>query len=360
MLDSLYTIATWGLIGVTFILGIYFFSLSVPPKTSLKNYVIARNVMACAYISFGILTLIEYFFQSDDIDLDLFRFSALFISLSQAFLFTYTLITLINVYFVTKKKIILEITPIFFFLILGLISFYNPQSIPINLLLNIFTLYYISLLIRYTYIFIKNYQNTIIQIDNFYADHTIRLRWILISFIAALSLGIMALLLALLYSFTRGIIFTILSICFYTIFGIRFINYAFLFQKVELLTEDYNYEPPISNTHYTQLQTNIQQWINKKQFTQPEINIKQVAKQLNTNRTYLSNYINTHERKTFRAWINNLRIEEAKKVMLEHPQLPIHEICDLVGFSDKSNFGKQFAIYTGKPPKAWLKSQIKT
>lgn len=190
------------------------------------------------------------------------------------------------------------------------------------------------------------------RIDNLYADDTNRFRWILISFIAALSVGILALLLAMFYTFTRGVIFTVFSICFYLAFGIRFINYSLLFRKFELLIEDKNeeYDTPANCTYYSKLEANIQKWIENKQFLQPEINIQMVASQLKTNRTYLSEYINTVEKKTFKAWINNLRIEEAQNLLLIHPEIPVHEISDMVGFTDKSNFGKQFTLHTGKPP----------
>lgn len=361
MLESFYTIANWILIGVTCIFGIYLLALPVPQKASLHNYSIARIVMACAYLSFGIISIIEYFTQSDIIDFQLFRFIALLIALCQAFLFTYTLITLINTHFATKKKITLEILPILLFLVLGILELAVLPGRPyFDFIIYSFIVYYISSLIRYTYIFMRNYRKTMIRLDNIYAEDTNRFRWILISFIAALCLGILALLLAMFYTFTRGVIFTVLSICFYLAFGIRFINYAFLFQKFELLIEDENDECAASanSPYYSKLEDNILKWIENKQFLQHEINIQRVAGQLKTNRTYLSEYINTVEKKTFKAWINNLRIEEAKKLLLKHPETPVHEICDMVGFSDKSNFGKQFTLYTGKPPAIWRKSNI--
>lgn len=361
MLESFYTIVSWILIGVTSILGICFSALPIQKKASLRNYNVARVVMAYAYCTFGAISIIEYFTHSGFTDFQLFRFIALFIALSQAFLFTYTLITLINIHFTTRKKIILEIIPILLFLLLGILELTIFPGRPyFDLIIYIFIIYYISSLIRYTYAFISNYRKITNRIDNLYADETNRFRWILISFIAALSLGIMALLLAMFYTFTRGVIFTTLSICFYLAFGIRFINYSFLFQKFELLIEDKNeeYATPINATYHSKLEADVRKWIENKQFLQHDINIQIVANQLKTNRTYLSAYINTVEKKTFKAWINNLRIEEAQNLLLNHPEIPVHEICDMVGFSDKSNFGKQFALYTGKPPAIWRKSHI--
>jgi AraC-like DNA-binding protein len=45
---------------------------------------------------------------------------------------------------------------------------------------------------------------------------------------------------------------------------------------------------------------------------------------------------------TFREWINQLRIEEAKNLLRQYPDKTINEIAQLTGFSDKSNFIRLF------------------
>ncbi len=56
---------------------------------------------------------------------------------------------------------------------------------------------------------------------------------------------------------------------------------------------------------------------------------------------------------TFREWINTQRIEKAKSLLINHPELQIMDITQLTGYSDSSNFNKQFVKFTGKSAKKW-------
>ena len=49
-------------------------------------------------------------------------------------------------------------------------------------------------------------------------------------------------------------------------------------------------------------------------------------------------------------------IEEAKKMLIENMDFPINIIGELAGFSDRSNFHRQFVKSTGCSPKHWRES----
>jgi len=68
--------------------------------------------------------------------------------------------------------------------------------------------------------------------------------------------------------------------------------------------------------------------------------------------------MNLHRKMTFKEWINHLRIEEAKNLLQNHPEMPVSQIGTMVGLPDKSNFGRQFTRLTGKSPQAWRKDQF--
>ena len=55
----------------------------------------------------------------------------------------------------------------------------------------------------------------------------------------------------------------------------------------------------------------------------------------------------------FRTWRTNLRIEEAKTLLLENKDASINIIAEASGFSDKSNFHRQFVKIVGCSPKEW-------
>jgi AraC-like DNA-binding protein len=59
--------------------------------------------------------------------------------------------------------------------------------------------------------------------------------------------------------------------------------------------------------------------------------------------------------RTFREWINFLRIEEAMHLLTEHPDMTVSEIALRTGFASQSHFGQQFRAITGSSPSNWRK-----
>lgn len=98
----------------------------------------------------------------------------------------------------------------------------------------------------------------------------------------------------------------------------------------------------------------LEKWIQEKGYIERNITIITLAKQLGTNRTYLSNYINEHYEENFNTWINQLRIKEAQ-ILLEENNAPLHAIAEQVGFSDLPHFSRTFKFITGQSPSNWKK-----
>lgn len=277
------------------------------------------------------------------------------------------LINLFDFRFATKKKIVLESLPI---LSLGVMLFlaycFELGERIFNITFVIFTAYYLSMLLRYTIVFQRKFRRYTRQIDNFFSEEeSERLRWIQYSFYLALFVGIATLVLMFFESEHFYVVFTLIVIFFYTYFGVEFINYPIAFKQIsiaveedeELFQRNYDdYEEDIEED--IDLDLRIKEWIDAKRFTKKGITIGDVAKRTKTNRTYLSNYINQNEEKSFREWIAILRVEESKQLMLDFPEKNISEIGEMVGFSDRSNFCRNFRIYVGISPSVWRKSNV--
>jgi YesN/AraC family two-component response regulator len=108
-----------------------------------------------------------------------------------------------------------------------------------------------------------------------------------------------------------------------------------------------------SSITFSQIEKSINEWERSKLFMKPDLTIAIVAMQISTNRTYLSNYLNTFKQKTFNEWINGLRIEEAKKMIAANKNITLDDLCEKIGYSDKSYFSKCFKKYTGMTAKLW-------
>ena len=95
---------------------------------------------------------------------------------------------------------------------------------------------------------------------------------------------------------------------------------------------------------------------NEKAYLKNDISINYISHQLNTNRTYLSNAINACLKKSFIAYINELRIKEAvNRITLgQYKEMTIEGIAIEVGFNNRVSFNTAFKKYTGVLPSYFL------
>lgn len=108
------------------------------------------------------------------------------------------------------------------------------------------------------------------------------------------------------------------------------------------------------------LERSIAQWVKEKRFKEYDKTREQIAKELNTTKELLHLYFSAKLGIDFKTWRTNLRIEEAKRLMLEHPDMSLNIVAELSGFSDRSNFHRQFTKIVGCSPKQWRESAGKS
>lgn len=94
---------------------------------------------------------------------------------------------------------------------------------------------------------------------------------------------------------------------------------------------------------------------NEKPWLDPQLNILQVAKHIGTNRSYVSNIVNEQIGCNFNQFVNNYRINEAKKLLNQTPELTISEISELVGFGSVNSFIRIFKNIEHKTPTEFKK-----
>lgn len=88
------------------------------------------------------------------------------------------------------------------------------------------------------------------------------------------------------------------------------------------------------------------------------ITLGDVADEIGIGTRSLSEYINKDKGMNFRRWINNLRIETAKQMILDNPELKISYIGAVCGFSDLASFSRVFHSVVGLSPQEY-RSNIK-
>lgn len=106
----------------------------------------------------------------------------------------------------------------------------------------------------------------------------------------------------------------------------------------------------------------LEEFEQKKEFTNPNVNLSVLSVKLNTNTKYLSHIINTHKKKDFNNYINELRVFYFIKVVQANPEYLNYKISYLsekCGFSSHSKFTTVFKNTTGLTPSVFLK-QVRT
>jgi len=88
----------------------------------------------------------------------------------------------------------------------------------------------------------------------------------------------------------------------------------------------------------------------KKPYLQSGFSLPDLAQQLNTTVHALSQVINDGLGKSFFEMVATYRIEEAKRLLKEHPNIKVEEIAEQVGYNSKSSFNTAFKKIAGKTP----------
>ena len=93
----------------------------------------------------------------------------------------------------------------------------------------------------------------------------------------------------------------------------------------------------------------IQKWIEKGGYRRNGITMPIAAEEIGVPRYFLTVWLRKNNF-TYTAWITTLRIEEAKRVMKEHPKWTNEAVAQYCGFSDRSYFQKKFKEQIGVSP----------
>ena len=111
---------------------------------------------------------------------------------------------------------------------------------------------------------------------------------------------------------------------------------------------------------YDKLMDSFQELMVKKQgFLDPAMTIDEISRQLNTNRTYVSKLVNIYQGMPFRDYLNKLRIDYSKQLMLDEPDAVIDYISAKSGFQSATQFIRKFRETEGVTPSVWRSSQKK-
>jgi len=368
----LFLTASSALIMGCFCMTIVFLIVPLPPDKRLKKYRISLRFLAATYLITAVLKLVDM--KLNGAMLDLISIQTIVIASLQTPVFTFSLITLINPRFVTRSYLWKHLMPVCILIMLYVLValvWGNPKissfvilklvaSHPAVVVRGLFLVYYVfQLLFLYRLFCIqaKKYEE---KLDNYIADRQyLYLSGVRYLFYAMLVVGICTLLSCFMLTEPLLLVFSIVYTIFYMAFGAYYIRYPHKFANMQQIiyplpsfTESSTKD--MKRFYWTELKNHI---IADKYYQQPGINIDEIAQHLKIGRTTLSNFINCEEGLNFNVWINLLRVEEAKRLLIECPNCSFAEIAEQVGYRDPSSFSREFKRITTKSPSAWRQNR---
>ena len=372
MEPSIYSFSLCTALPLMLFFGFYFLFAKTPEKKIFKNYLRSRQIMGIAMLLLSANYSVHFFFCVRFKNADstiLMNMSTYFLCYS---LFSSALIMLLDRFYITKRRVWTHIILwIIFSTFSGVVLFLLPSGIMQKISLFALAVWLIAFGVVLARRVIVAYRRAIRIFNETQADDIgAYIEWLSIFTYWAVIFGVGCGLLTFLPD-RYVYIWVLSSIPFYCYLFHCYQNYLLFYEQVEnafeqdiqseeeLLTNS-GIEPEMVSEEvpesYTEFIEKVDNWIKTDGYVQQGLTIKELSKILYTNRTYLSAYIKTTYKMTFREWITSLRLEYAKNILKEHPEINIQKLAESSGFLSQSNFIKLFSEKEGCTPAKWKKS----
>ena len=97
----------------------------------------------------------------------------------------------------------------------------------------------------------------------------------------------------------------------------------------------------------------LTQWVAEGKYRERYCSMDIILEELGLTRHELCSFCSRKFNKSFLSWRKELRMEDARKMLLDFPDVPVSKIAGDLGIDDKSNFRHQFKSVTGYTPSGW-------
>ena len=356
--------------------GLYFLFARTPEKTIFGNYLRSRRIMGAAVLLLAANYSAHFFFGIRFANVN----AAILMNLSTYFLcywlFSSALTTLLDRFYITRRRLRTH---------LGLWVLFSVLSGVILLLLPGGTMQKIGLavmaawLIGYGLFLVRRlllayYRAVRIFNDTNSDDIGSYIKWMSVFTWWAVIFGVSCGLLTFLPD-DWVFIWILSSVPFYIYLFCCYQNYLLFYEQVESAMEsevapeeeipsgtkpeDAQQEAGKQPSYHAEIAEKIKEWIGNDGYVRPGLTIKELSDMLHTNRTYLSEYIKTTYHLSFRDWIVGLRIEYAKRLLMQYQALTVADVSEKSGFQSPSHFIRLFKENTGCTPVKWRKTAVK-
>lgn len=355
--------------------GFHMLSARTPDSRTYRGFLLSRRLMGTALLLLSVNYSVHLYCGIRQKDLS----TTILMNLATYFLcywlFSSSLMTLLVRAYITVRRFVTHILLWVVYCLSAfvvLIKFHDSIISRYGLFLLAMCVVAYGLFLSYR--LLRTYYRAVRMFDNTHSDDIgAYIRWLSIFTWWAIIFGVSCALLTFLPD--RYIYLWILSsIPFYIYLYCCYQNYMLFYEKVEnaisddctistddnitLQLQDNTICENNSPAYHAEIARRIEEWKAADKFCRLGLTLQEMAAELGTNRTYLSEYINTTCHVTFREWIASLRIDYSKRMMQLHPKMRILDISKASGYLSLSNFTSTFKEIEGCSPSNWKKNNV--
>lgn len=361
----------------SFVLGFLLMLIKVPTTEYARKLARSKNTIAVCFL---ICSMLFYYALAKNGEFDSDRFTSMMLLIINAFVsavMSFSLIHLMDESYIDNDKFYLNIGVVAVVSIM-LVHSYGWESgwLRTSIIIGSIVLFIIQCIIHII-IFNKVYLESLEKLEQYYdEEEEHKIRWVRFIYIIMMLTQMFILVYLLLPSGLMKI-----YAAFYSLFMIYFTaNFISFLGSHKLLLDAFAYRTlsgefiarkpakphrnkrtkdvpedglDANELEFRKIEKNIEHWVQQKKFCEYDKNRDEIARSLNTTKEMLHVYFMMRVGKDFKTWRTELRIEEAKKLLIENPDVSINIIGEQAGFSDRANFHRQFVKIVGCSPKVY-------
>lgn len=359
------------------VLGMLLFLINVPNTEYSRKIAKTKNTIAVCFSVCALLffTCLKY---SGMENYDVFASMMMFVITSMSsVVLSFSLINLIDESFIEGDKFFLNVGLVAALSVVFVRSFWMEAGWVRTLIHAVYVTVFIGQCLTHIIAFRKRYKEGVHKLEQYYdEEEDKKLKWIHFCYIIMMLTQMFILVYRL---FPTGFmkVYNVWYSLFMLYFAANFISFlgshkltldAFAYKTMTGINLDFKkkrkgqsasaQEKPKAESaiDFRKLEKALEEWVEKKKFSEYDKSREEVAKELGTTRELLHLYFTTKKGIDFKTWRTELRINEAKRLLLENKELSTNVIGEIAGFSDRSNFYRQFVKLVGCSPRQWRDS----
>ena len=359
------------------ILGLLLLLIKVPGTAYYKKIANTKNTIAVCYLICSVLFFATLRYSGIS-DYDVFSSLMMFvITATASVVLSYSLITLLEPGEFDHDKFYLNVGAVAVMSFILAKSFWWEAGCGKIAVMSVSLFLFIIQCLGHIVKFRKTYLKSVKQLEMYYdEEEDTKIRWIKFCYIIMMLTQTFILVYMLL---PRGMmkVYTLFYSLFMLYFSANFISFlgshkllldAFAHKTlsgkelIDMIHERKDMKgkkalkkksPGFNDAEFKRIEKSLEIWVKEKRYREYDKSREDIAKELRTSKESLHMYFTTVKKIDFRTWRTELRIGEAKKLLLEDKTTSINIIGEMAGFSDRANFYRQFVKIVGCSPKEW-------